>query len=93
MHCVDLSQAFIQASWADLPEAVTQVFIRPPAGWVEDPGVVYEVCSPLYGHPAIACCLHYTLDRFMRDSGFNKTGFEESVWIRPAGGEYPHTIY
>eukprot|EP00961_Rhodomonas_salina_P042254 567865-Rhodomonas_salina.1 len=24
MHCVDLSQAFIQASWADLPEEVPQ---------------------------------------------------------------------
>eukprot|EP00961_Rhodomonas_salina_P187453 2530669-Rhodomonas_salina.1 len=93
MHCVDLSQAFIQASWADLPEAVPQVFIRPPSGWDEDPGVVYEVCSPLYGHPASARCLHYTLDRFMCESGFNKTGFEESVWIRPAGGEFQHTIY
>ena len=31
MHCVDLSQSFIQASWADLPEQAPQIFIRPPA--------------------------------------------------------------
>eukprot|EP00961_Rhodomonas_salina_P090778 1221504-Rhodomonas_salina.1 len=95
MHCLDLSQAFIQALWADLPEEVPQVFIRPQSGWDEDPGVVYEVCAPLYGHPASARCLHYTLDRFMRESGFEKTRFEETrgVWIRPAGGTYAHNIY
>eukprot|EP00961_Rhodomonas_salina_P079377 1066685-Rhodomonas_salina.1 len=46
MHACDLSQAFIQASWADLPEKVPQFFIRPPQGWDEEEGVVYECCRP-----------------------------------------------
>ena len=33
MHCVDFSQAFIQADWADLPDKQPQVFVRPPQGW------------------------------------------------------------
>lgn len=53
----------------------------------------HEVCSPLYGHPASARCLHYTLDKFMCDSVFHKTGFEESVRILHADEPYPHTIY
>jgi len=61
MHCVDFSQAFIQASWDDLPEDVPQIFIRPPAGWDEDPGIVYEVLRPLYSIPSSARALHYTL--------------------------------
>eukprot|EP00961_Rhodomonas_salina_P097027 1305269-Rhodomonas_salina.1 len=52
MHCVDFSQAFIQADWASLPEKAPQFFIRPSAGWDEEPGVVYECLRPLYGH----CC-------------------------------------
>jgi len=60
MHCVDFSQAFIQASWDDLPEDVQQVFIHPPSGWDEEPGVVYEVLRPLYGIPLSARALHFT---------------------------------
>jgi len=60
MHCVDFSQAFIQASWEDLPESAPQIFIRPPAGWDEEPDVVYEVLRPLYGIPSSARALHYT---------------------------------
>jgi len=61
MHCVDFSQAFIQADWADLPEEAPQIFIRPPVGWEEESGVVYEVLRPLYGIPSSARALHYTL--------------------------------
>eukprot|EP00961_Rhodomonas_salina_P303016 3941063-Rhodomonas_salina.1 len=92
MHACDLSQAFIQASWADLPEDVPQFFIRPPAGWPEEEDVVYEVLRPLYGAPNSGRTLHYTLDKFMRDNSFVKSGFEESVWIRYADEELPHTI-
>jgi len=60
MHCVDFSQAFIQASWDDLPEDVPQIFIRPPVGYDEEPGVVYEVLRPLYGIPSSARALHFT---------------------------------
>ena len=80
MHCVDFSQAFIQASWADLPEEVPQVLIRPPIGWEEEPGVVYEVLRPLYGIPLSARALHYTLSKFNHEQGFVKSTFEESVW-------------
>eukprot|EP00961_Rhodomonas_salina_P282251 3813714-Rhodomonas_salina.1 len=48
MHCVDFSQAFIQADWAALPEKAPQFFIRPPSGWKEEDGVVYECLRPLY---------------------------------------------
>jgi len=66
MHCVDFSQAFIQASWDDLPEDTPQIFIRPPSGWDEDPGVVYEVLRPLYGIPSSARALHFTQIRGYR---------------------------
>eukprot|EP00961_Rhodomonas_salina_P081792 1099423-Rhodomonas_salina.4 len=32
IHSCDFLQAFIQASWADLPEKVPEFFIRPPSG-------------------------------------------------------------
>jgi len=63
MHCVDLSQAFIQASWDDLPEKAQQIFIRPPSGWDEEPGVVYEVLRPLYGIPSSARALGCEIER------------------------------
>eukprot|EP00961_Rhodomonas_salina_P220099 2975643-Rhodomonas_salina.1 len=66
MHCVDFSQAFIQAYWASLPEKAPQFFIRPPAGWDKEPGVVYECLRPLYGHPASAPALHFTVDKLMK---------------------------
>eukprot|EP00961_Rhodomonas_salina_P076425 1026382-Rhodomonas_salina.1 len=92
MHACNLSQAFIQASWDDLPEKQSQLFIRPPSGWDEEAGVVYEVLRPLYGVPSSARSLHFTLDKFMRENKFQKSGFEESVWIRYADDELPHTI-
>eukprot|EP00961_Rhodomonas_salina_P194456 2625271-Rhodomonas_salina.3 len=68
MHCVDhdLSQAFIQALWAYLLEAVPQVFICPPQGWDEDPWVVYKVLFPLYviWRAADACTSHLTIPSF-----------------------------
>eukprot|EP00961_Rhodomonas_salina_P030122 405690-Rhodomonas_salina.1 len=39
MHCVNFSQAFIQADWAALPEQALQFFIWPPLGWKEEEGV------------------------------------------------------
>eukprot|EP00961_Rhodomonas_salina_P120537 1622068-Rhodomonas_salina.1 len=41
MHCIDFSQAFIQAKWSALPEKAPQFFICPPLGWDEESGVVY----------------------------------------------------
>jgi len=66
MHCVDFSQAFIQASWDDLPEDVPQIFIRPPVGYDEEPGIVYEVLRPLYGIPSSARALHFTRVSWLR---------------------------
>ena len=62
LHAVDFSQAFIQADWKDLPEETPQIFIRPPQGWDEEEGVVYEVQRPLYGIPSSARALYFTLD-------------------------------
>eukprot|EP00961_Rhodomonas_salina_P303817 3941377-Rhodomonas_salina.2 len=46
LHCVDLSQAFIQAD--KIEEGVNgRYFITPPVGYDEEPGVVYEVLRPL----------------------------------------------
>mmetsp|Transcript_62276 Transcript_62276/g.129140 ORF Transcript_62276/g.129140 Transcript_62276/m.129140 type:complete len:194 (-) Transcript_62276:86-667(-) len=45
----------------DEPESAPQIFIRPPAGWPEEPDVVYEVLRPLYGIPSSARALHFTL--------------------------------
>jgi len=92
MHCIDPSQAFIQSSWDDLPEGAQQIFIRPPSGWDEEPGIVYEVLRPLYGIPSSARALHFTLAKFMSEQGFVKSGFEESVWVREADEKYKHQI-
>eukprot|EP00961_Rhodomonas_salina_P293377 3933707-Rhodomonas_salina.1 len=92
MHCVDFSQAFIQADWAALPEKAPQFFIRPPSGWKEEEGVVYECLQPLYGHPASSRCLHFTVDKWMKSEGFVQSGFEDSVWIRQPDELLPHAI-
>eukprot|EP00286_Rhodomonas_abbreviata_P023500 CAMPEP_0181309114 /NCGR_PEP_ID=MMETSP1101-20121128/11841_1 /TAXON_ID=46948 /ORGANISM="Rhodomonas abbreviata, Strain Caron Lab Isolate" /LENGTH=261 /DNA_ID=CAMNT_0023415577 /DNA_START=552 /DNA_END=1336 /DNA_ORIENTATION=- len=69
MHCVDFSQAGMQSSRDDLPEDVQQVFIHPPSGWDEEPGVVYEVPRPLYGIPSSAHALHFTIQRILVTHG------------------------
>ena len=88
----DVSQAFIQASWADLPEDIGKIYIRPPEGVQEDEDTVYEVVRPLYGIPASARALHFTLARWFRERGFVPAGFEESVFVRKAGGRYKADI-
>jgi len=30
---------------------------------------------------------------YFKSKGFDKIGFEESVWVRPAGGKYSEDIY
>ena len=92
LHSIDLEQAFIQGCWEYLPEDTPTVYVTPPWGWEEEPGIVWEVAKPLYGHPAAARALHFTLHSFLEQKGFTKAGFEESVWIRPAGGEYADDI-
>ena len=69
-----------------------QVFIRPPAGWNEEPGVVYEVLRPLYGIPLSARALHFTLSNFLQANKFVKSNFEESVWVREADETFKHQI-
>ena len=54
IHSCDFTQACIQGEWEALPEEMPQVFIKPPPGWTEEPGVVYEVLRPLYGIPSSA---------------------------------------
>ena len=81
IHSCDFTQAFIQGEWEALPEAMPQVFIKPPPGWTEEPGVVYEVLRPLYGIPSSARALHFTLDAWLQQNKFVKSNFEESVWV------------
>eukprot|EP00961_Rhodomonas_salina_P212212 2865345-Rhodomonas_salina.1 len=96
LHSVDWEQAFIQGDWANLPEDTPAIFIKPPTGWdgAADLGedVVLQVTRPLYGHPASSRCLHFTVHEFLKSEGFTKAGFEESVWVREAGGKYHHRI-
>lgn len=40
LHCVDLSQAFIQADKIEDPGVNGRFFITPPVGYDEEPGVV-----------------------------------------------------
>jgi hypothetical protein len=79
-----------------LPEGVNgRYFINPPPG-SPDAGnrdIVYEVLSPLYGNPSSPRALHKTIDAFFKSEGFDTIGFEESVWRRPARGNYSDDIY
>eukprot|EP00961_Rhodomonas_salina_P011658 156583-Rhodomonas_salina.1 len=50
LHTMDITQAFIQANWADHPEGIGKVYISPPPGVEEEDGVVYKVLRPLYWH-------------------------------------------
>ena len=54
--------------------------------------VVYEVLKPLYGSPSSPRALHKTMDAYFKSEGFDTIGFEESVWVRPAGGKYCEDI-
>ena len=92
LHKCDLTKAFVQAD--RLPEGRNgRVFIRPPPGSSEDdPNVVYEVLRPLYGVPSSAKALNVTLHNYLTSLGFKTVGFEESVWVRPAGGRYSKRI-
>eukprot|EP00961_Rhodomonas_salina_P192912 2603143-Rhodomonas_salina.1 len=91
LHSCDLAQAFIQADKLD--EGVNRrIFICPPQGTVEDADTVFEVCRPLYGIPSSASALHLTLSRWFKEEGFTTAGFEDSVWVREAGGKYAHLL-
>eukprot|EP00961_Rhodomonas_salina_P061328 823262-Rhodomonas_salina.1 len=54
LHAMDITQAFIQANWANLPEDIGKVYISPPPGVDKNTGIVYKVLRPLYGHVASA---------------------------------------
>ena len=92
LHALDISQAFIQSSWADLPEVVDTIYVTPPEGVEEDAGIVYEVLRPLYGISSSARALHFSLAKWFKAEGFQQAGFEESVFIRKAGGKYQSDI-
>eukprot|EP00961_Rhodomonas_salina_P130376 1755094-Rhodomonas_salina.1 len=48
---------------------------------------------PLYGIPSSARALHLTLSRWFKDHrGFVTAGFEDSFWVREAGGNFPHCL-
>eukprot|EP00961_Rhodomonas_salina_P095076 1278973-Rhodomonas_salina.1 len=42
LHAMDITQASIQANWADLPKDIGKVYISQPQGVDEDEGIVYE---------------------------------------------------
>eukprot|EP00961_Rhodomonas_salina_P010377 139191-Rhodomonas_salina.1 len=91
LHSCDLAQAFIQADKLD--EGVNgRIFISLPKGATEDPDTVFEVCRPLYGIPSSARALHLTLSKWFKEQGFSTAGFEDSVWVREAGGKFPHRL-
>mmetsp|Transcript_62304 Transcript_62304/g.129298 ORF Transcript_62304/g.129298 Transcript_62304/m.129298 type:complete len:214 (-) Transcript_62304:258-899(-) len=68
---------------SDGPEESPQIFIRPPAGWKEEPDVVYEVLRPLYGIPSSARALHYTLGcKLIRDRAAGTIKLVQGTYIR-----------
>ena len=85
LHSIDISQAFVQASWDDLPEDIGDIYIRPPRGYPEEAGYVWKVVKPLYGIPSAARALNFTLSKWFSEYGFEKAGFEESVFIYEPG--------
>jgi len=94
LHKIDIEQAFLQAD--KLVEGVNgRYFINPPPGSPEagNKNIVYEVLRPLYGSPSSPRALHKTMDAYFKSEGFDTIGFEESVWVRPAGGKYSEDIY
>ena len=93
IHSLDITQAFIQSEWQYLPEGVpSRIFVIPPDGVEEAPGVVYEILKPLYGIPNSARALHFTLDNFMKSQGFVAAGFEDSVWVCESCAKYKSKI-
>eukprot|EP00961_Rhodomonas_salina_P092746 1248272-Rhodomonas_salina.3 len=91
LHSCDLKQAFIQADKLD--EGINgRIFINPPQGSDEDGDTVYEVLLPLYGIPSSARALHLTLSKWFKEQGFVTVGFEDSVWVLEAGGQYLHCL-
>jgi len=85
LHSIDFTQAFIQAD--RLPEGVNgRFFILPPPGspHANTSGFVYEVLRPRYGVPCSPRAMHKPHDFYFKSEGFTSTGFEESVWRRPA---------
>jgi hypothetical protein len=94
LHKIDIEQAFLPADKLD--EGVNgRYFINPPPGSPEagNKNIVYEVLRPLYGSPSSPRALHKTMDAYFKSEGFDTIGFEESVWLRPAGGKYSEDIY
>ena len=94
LHKIDIEQAFLQADKLD--EGVNgRYFINPPPGSPEagNKNIVYEVLRLLYGSPSSPRALHKTMDAYFKSEGFDTIGFEESVWVRPAGGKYSEDIY
>ena len=88
LHACDVAQAFVQASWNDLPEDIGDIYITPPVGYKEDPDIVYKVVKLLYGIPASARALHFTFARWFKENGFEHAGFEESVFIHQPDDRY-----
>jgi len=94
LHKINIEQAFLQADKLD--EGVNgRYFINPPPGTSEagNKNIVYEVLRPLYGRTLSPRALHKTMDAYFKSEGFGTIGFEESVWVRPAGGKYSEDIY
>lgn len=54
--------------------------------------MVFECLRQLYGIPSSACALHLTLTKWFKSQGFVTAGFEDSIWVREAGGEYKHRL-
>jgi hypothetical protein len=81
-RAVDLTQGFIQA---DLPKDGKPIYITPPPGVQEDPDIVYQVLRPLYGMPHSGRCLHVTWSKWLQSEGFEKVGYEGSMWARDDG--------
>eukprot|EP00961_Rhodomonas_salina_P059662 801064-Rhodomonas_salina.1 len=39
-----------------------------------------------------ARALHLTLSKWVEEQGFVTAGFEDSVWVQEAGGQYQHSL-
>lgn len=67
--------------------------MTPPPGCEEyGEGVVYECLRQIYGVPSSACALWAMLSKWFGEHGFETVGLEDSVWCRPAGGQYTAKI-